>query len=511
MTDVVISGGGPNGLMLACELALAGVHPIVLERLPERAVLPKANGLVGRVVQALDYRGLHESFSGNPALPHPVPFFQFGALMLDMSTLDHNGLYILPIPQRRMEELLEKRAHELGVEIRRGHELTDFTQDGDSVTVEVRGPDGLYQLTTKFLVGADGGRSVVRKRAGIGFPGITDDGFTTRTGQVSIAEPVAVPGTGELEVDGFGRLYPGTYTRTEHGVFAFGMFQPGLYRVAVVEWGQSPLGDTEDMPMEEFRAAVKRVLGGDLPMAEPRDGAPSALFRSATGANSRIAERYRDGRVLLVGDSAHVQSGVGGPGLNLGLQDALNLGWKLAAEVRGDAPEGLLDTYESERRPVGERVIMHSRAQTALLSGGPNITALRQVFDELLRDQTAVRRVSDLMSGADTRYDMKSTAHPLTGGWMPDLALHNGSRVGELMRSARPVLLDLADRGDLVAAVGGEADIVSTSCDDRPADAVLIRPDGYVAWATGSANKSDADRSDAVEGLRRAVRTWIRR
>ena len=341
----------------------------------------------------------------------------------------------------------------------------------------------------------------------------TDDGFTIRTGQVSIAEPVAVPGAGELEVDGFGRLYPGTYTRTEHGVFAFGMFQPGLYRVAVIEWSQSPLGDTEEMPMEEFRAAVQRVLGGDLPMGVPRDGAPSALHRGTTGANSRIAERYRNGRVLLVGDAAHVQSGVGGPGLNLGLQDAINLGWKLAVEVRGDAPPGLL---ESERRPVGERVIMHSRAQTALLSGGPNITALRQVFDELPRDQTAVRRISDLMSGADTHYDMKvGSAHPLTGRWMPDLAPHNGSRVGELMRSARPVLLDLADRGDLVAAVAGRVDVVSTSCDDRPADVVLIRPDGYVAWATGPSDMSDTDMSytdtaDAVEGLCQAVRTWIR-
>jgi 2-polyprenyl-6-methoxyphenol hydroxylase-like FAD-dependent oxidoreductase len=497
--DVVIVGGGPNGLLLACELALSGVRPVVLERLPEPSTTPKANGLVGRVVQALDYRGLYEPFSGRDAAPRPAPFFQFGALYLDMSTMDDNALYALPVPQRRMEELLEKRALELGVEIRREHKVVELNQDADQVTLDVRGPDGLHRLTAKFVVGADGSRSLVRKRAGIGFPGVTDDGFTTRMAQVAIAAPVA-QADGRLEVPGLGTLYPATFTRTEHGVFAFGMFQPGVYRVSVIEWGRSALGDSTEMPLEELREATARVLGSALPISALPGEHPSLSTRSATGMNSRLADRYRKGRVLLVGDAAHVQSGVGGPGLNLGLQDALNLGWKLAAEIQGWAPAGLLDSYQSERRPVGERVIMHSRAQTALLSGGPNITALRQVFEELLRDQSAVRRVSNLMSGADTHYDMRGSTHPMAGKWMPDLAL-GATRVAEVLRPGRPVLLTLADRPDLTAVAAGWAsrvDVVTATAAEPPADAVLIRPDGYVAWAGGP-----------EEGLREALRTWF--
>jgi 2-polyprenyl-6-methoxyphenol hydroxylase-like FAD-dependent oxidoreductase len=188
-TDVVIVGGGPNGLLMACELALAGVHAAVLERLPERATAPKANGLVGRVVQALDYRGLYQRFSGSSGPPVPVPGFQFGALPLDLSALDGNALYALPIPQRRMEELLEQHARDLGTEIRRGHELITLDQNADLVTADVRGPDGRYELTAKFLVGADGGHSIVRKCCGIGFPGITDRGFVSRSGRVAIHPP----------------------------------------------------------------------------------------------------------------------------------------------------------------------------------------------------------------------------------------------------------------------------------------------------------------------------------
>lgn len=498
-TDVVIVGGGPNGLLLACELALSGVRPIVLERLAEPSTTPKANGLVGRVVQALDYRGLYEPFSGSGAAPEPTPFFQFGALHLDMSTMDGNALYALPVPQRTMEELLEKRAHGLGVEIRREHKVVELNQDAERVALDVRGPDGLYRLTAKFAVGADGARSVVRKRSGIGFPGFTDEGFTTRMAQVAVASPVAKD-NGQLEVPGLGALHPATFTRTEHGVFAFGTFQPGVYRIAVIEWGRSPLGDSTEMPLEELREATARVLGSPLPVSALPEEYPKLSTRATTGMNSRLADRYRKGRVLLVGDAAHVQSGVGGPGLNLGLQDSLNLGWKLAAEVSGWAPDGLLDSYQSERRPVGERVIMHSRAQTALLSGGPNITALRQVFDELLRDQNNVRHISDLMSGADTHYDMRGSTHPMTGRWMPDLPL-GPTRVAEVLRPGRPVLLVLADRADLVDAAAGWAarvDVVAATTARPPADAVLIRPDGYVAWAGGPA-----------DGLPQALRTWF--
>jgi 2-polyprenyl-6-methoxyphenol hydroxylase-like FAD-dependent oxidoreductase len=507
--DVVIVGGGPCGLLLACELALGGARPVVLERAPEPAAEPRANGLVGRVVQALDYRGLYERLTGSLGPPAPAPFFPFGALTLNLTALEGNALYTLPVPQRRLEKLLGQRALELGVEIRRGHEVTAVRQDADRVTAEVRGPDGPYRLAARFLAGADGGHSLVRGQAGIGFPGLTDDGFVSRSGQVVIAPPVAVLGTGDLYVaGGAGRLASGSFTRTETGVFAFGMFQPGLYRIAVYEWGQPPAPESMSTPVAELRAAASRVLGGDVPMSEPATGYQG---RTRTGANSRLADRYRAGRVFLVGDAAHVQSGVGGPALNLGLQDALNLGWKLAAAVRGQAPDGLLDTYHRERHPAGERVIMQSRAQLALLSPGLNATALRELFAELLGDPGTVRRISDLMSGADICYDMGAAApaHPMAGRWVPDLALDldgRPTRVARLLHPAQAVLLDLAGRADLAAAAAPWADrvdVVTATAAAAPAEAILIRPDGYVAWADGP------QAPGGPAALREALVTWF--
>jgi 2-polyprenyl-6-methoxyphenol hydroxylase-like FAD-dependent oxidoreductase len=494
-TDVLIAGGGPNGLLLACELALAGVRPVVLERLPEPTTEPRANGLVGQVVQLLDYRGLFQRFSGAPR-PTPVPAYQFGGLPLDLGRLDPNPLYALPVPQRRMEQLLEARARELGVEIRREHEVTGLSQDDDGVTVEVCGPDGDRRLRARYLVGADGGRSLVRRLVGIDFPGITDDTFVSRSGTVAIPASHTVPGTGEITGPGLSRLRPFTFNRTPTGVFAFGMFQPGAYRITALEWNQPGAGPEGPMEIEELRSAVGRVLGLDVPMTGV-DG-----LRRRPGINSRQADRYRAGRVFLVGDAAHVHSGVGGPGLNLGMQDAVNLGWKLAAQVRGWAPPGLLDTYERERQPVGERVIMHTRAQMALLSPGDNITALRDLFGELLADVANTRRIAELMSGAEIRYG--ADAHPLAGRWMPDLPLRGPvSRVAELFRTARPVLLDLAgdtDLRELADPWTDRVEVVGASCDTPPADAVLIRPDGYVVWA-GAAG--------ATAGLREALTRWF--
>ncbi|MFL6144900.1 MAG: FAD-dependent monooxygenase [Labedaea sp.] len=481
-TDIVVVGGGPNGLLTACELALAGVRPVVLERLPERSTMPKANGLVGRVVIALHYRGLYRLFSQNEGEPRPVPGFQFGALHYDLSGVDDNPMHVLPIPQSRIEELLERRAAELGVDIRRGHEVTGLSQRHDAVTVEVHGPESGYQLSAHYLVGADGGRSTVRKLAGIDFPGTSEEGFIGRSGQVGIQPSVTIAGTGELEVAGFGRLRPATFTRTDRGLFAYGMFQPGVYRVSVHEWGQEPLPDSESIPLEELSAAAGRVLGGDLPMTAPPDGHPLRLTRTTT-AQSRQADRYRSGRVFLVGDAAHVHSGIGGPGLNLGMQDAINLAWKLAAACNGWAPAGLLDTYQTERHPVGRRVIMSTRAQAALIGPGPKITALRELLGELFQDTSTTRRVANLMAGADTRYSTGD--HPLTGTWMPNLALDNGSSIASLMHPARPVLLQLAGTAASSITTGwhDRIDIVTASTPRPPADAILIRPDGYVAWA----------------------------
>ncbi|GAA5119980.1 FAD-dependent monooxygenase [Pseudonocardia adelaidensis] len=505
MYDVVIVGAGPNGLLMAGELALAGVDAVVLERLAERSRKPKANGLVGRVVEALDRRGIYELFSGHDGPPHPVPRFIFGAIPLDLTPFPDHSLHALGIPQRRMEELLEERAGELGVPVRRGHEVTGVRQTPDSVAVDVLGPAGPYRLDARYLVAADGGTSGIRKQLGIDFPGTTDTGFVSRSGRVGIAAPVALD-TGELDVPGHGRLAPAMFLRTGTGVFAFAMVEPGCYRVSAFEWGEEGVEDADEIPLEELTAALHRVLGTRLPLTPLPDGQPYDRRRHV-GVNSRQADRYRDGRVFLVGDAAHVHSAVGGPGLNLGMQDVLNLGWKLAAAVHGTAPAGLLDTYENERRPAGERVIMHSRAQSALLSPGADITALRSLVTELLADTTATRRIADLMAGADLHYPARfdGPAHPLTRRWAPDLPLRvdgRETRVAELLRAARPVLLDLAGRADLTAAARGwtdRVDVVTATTPEPPADALLVRPDGYVAWA----GEHDAD------GLRQALGAWF--
>jgi 2-polyprenyl-6-methoxyphenol hydroxylase-like FAD-dependent oxidoreductase len=504
--DVVIVGAGPNGLLMASELALAGVHAVVLDRLPAPSSRPKANGLVGQVVEALDRRGLYELFSGHDGPPRPAPRFMFGALPMELTQFPDHSLHALPIPQRRLEELLAERAHALGVRIRRGHDMTAVVQSADTVTVDVLGPTGPYRLDTRYLVAADGGTSAVRRQLGIGFPGITDNGFVSRAGHVGIAAPVAGSETGELDVPGIGRLCPASFLRTGTGLFAYGMLEPGYYRVSAFEWGETGVEDSDDIPLEELAAALHRVLGTELPLTPPPDGRPYHL-RRLVGVNSRQADRYRAGQVFLVGDAAHVHSAIGGPGLNLGMQDVLNLGWKLAAAVHGWAPADLLDTYESERRPAGRRVIMHTRAQMALLSPGANTTALRELFSELLDDTGTTRRVADLMAGADLRYPacQDGPVHPLTGRWAPELPLRVGgrvTRVAELLRAARPVLLDLAGRPDLTAAAGAWADrvdIVAATTPDAPADALLLRPDGYVAWAD----------DHGATGLRRALHTWI--
>jgi 2-polyprenyl-6-methoxyphenol hydroxylase-like FAD-dependent oxidoreductase len=421
----------------------------------------------------------------------------FGAMPLDLGRLEVNPLTILPVPQRRMEEVLEERAAELGVEIRRGHEVIGLSQDETGVTVQVRGPDGEYPITAEYLVGADGGSSTVRKLTGIGFPGRTTVDSVARAAHVALPESAIVDG--QLQVEGYGSLASASFTRTEHGVFVFAVLEPGKPIMTTIEWGPAP-GDDVEMTVEELRESVRRVLGADVPISVPQFDGPKML-RRLSGGNTRIAEKYREGRVFLVGDAAHVHSAMGGPALNLGIQDAANLGWKLAAQVNGWAPEWLLDTYEQERKPLAERVVMHTQAQSALVAPGGEVTSLRELFGELLRSDDTLKHIAETMAGADLRYDV-GNAHPLAGKFVPDIPLANGSRIAELTHSGRPLLLDFAGSAGLAEIAGGwrdRVDVVTVEAVQPPAKVLLVRPDGYVAWAG----------DDVHDGLYESLISWF--
>ncbi|MFG1619720.1 FAD-dependent monooxygenase [Nonomuraea wenchangensis] len=503
-TDVIIVGAGPTGLMLAAELRLAGVRPLVLERQPHRRDTPKAGGLGGQILELLRYRGLLERFEAACTGPRPPARFPFGGVHLDLTQLADPPLHALPLPQQQLEQLLDDRAGELDAEIRRGHEVTGISQDDTAVTVDVLGPDGPYQVSARYLVGCDGARSRVRDRAGIGFPG-TVYPEVNRLAQVTLPGTVTVLANGDLDVPGFGTISAG-FTRTDHGLFGIGS-SPGSQSVSLytIEDENAEYDDDVPMTVPELQDSIHRVLGARLPVAE-------ATRLSRFTFKARQADRYRNGRILLAGDAAHLFPATG-VALNAGLLDAVNLAWKLAADLHGQAPAGLLDTYHAERHFAGSRTMLHTRAQVALRRGHDAAAeALREVFTELLTDEQPLRRMGALVAGTDLRYPMPGSAHhPLSGTFAPDLALHTGqgtTSVAELMHAARPVLLDLADRPELRRTARDHEhliDIHTAKTHDRPADALLIRPDGYVAWAAGLDESPDS----ATPALREALAVWF--
>jgi 2-polyprenyl-6-methoxyphenol hydroxylase-like FAD-dependent oxidoreductase len=476
--DVVIAGAGPNGLMLACELALAGVNPVVLEPRTAPSAEQRANGIVGQVVRVLHRRGLLERLTGDPQPPRPAPQFTFAAFPLSLSELADNPVHGVMVPQQRLEAMLVERATELGVEIRGGHSLTGLDQKDDLVVIDAIGPDGPYRLQARYLVGADGGRSATRKLAGIAFPGVTNDSSVSLSGHVSVPPEFRDEATGGLDVPGYGVIRPFTHHRNERGLVAFIPWRDGRLLLSVS--GRDLPTDDEPLTVEKIRTALSHVLGGpDVPLGAPTGPGPHTL-RRLTGGNTRIADRYRSGRVLLVGDAAHVHSAIGGPGLNLGLQDTVNLGWKLAATIKGWAPDGLLDTYESERRPAGVRVNMQTQAQAVLIGPGPEVTALRSLVGELLTEPVVLRRIAGLISGADVRYDVGS-ASPLAGYLSPGL--------GPAQRDGRAVMVDTTGTlGTTVSPWRDRVDVVDVPVPG--ATAMLVRPDGYVAWASDEASPS---------------------
>ncbi|MGW3345581.1 FAD-dependent monooxygenase [Nonomuraea rubra] len=477
MDPVIVVGAGPTGLWLAAELRLHDVPVTVLETREERDPHSKAVTVHPRTLEVLAMRGIAGRFL---AAGMPIPTGHFGSLprRLDFGVLDTAYPFTLFLPQADTERLLEEHARELGATVLRGHRVTGLEEHADMVSVLVAGPDGPYRLRACYLAGCDGTRSTVRQAAGIGFPG-TDPTVWGWLGDVVLDDPPAGP----LSVSG-----------GDGGVMVVPL-PGGVHRFVGVTADDLRPGRPGELTMEELRAKVARVLGTDFGMHDPR-------WLSRFGNAARQAEQYRKGRIVLAGDAAHMHFPAGGVGLNVGVQDAANLGWKLAATVRGAAPDGLLGTYHAERHPVGAELLRHTMAQTALMTAiSDDGQALRSLLGSLLAEVPELSRtLAERLAALDVRYAPAGPAHPLAGTRAPDLPLAGGGTLYGLMHAGRHVLLDLtaedasgaegpglphADRDPwLPHADRHRARLADPGGAWAGVRAALVRPDGHVAWAS---------------------------
>ncbi|WP_298457295.1 rifampin monooxygenase [uncultured Cellulomonas sp.] len=465
--DVVVVGAGPTGLMLAAELRLHGAGVLVLDREPSPTEVVRALGLHVRSIEVMDQRGLLERFLEH-GTQHPLGGFA-GIPAPPPADLDTAHPYILAIPQPVTDRILAGHATALGADVRRGVGLVDLRQDDDGVTADLTDGTG---VRSRYLVGCDGGRSTVRRLVGVGFPG-EPSRVDTLLGEMELSAPPHEVAAVVAEV------------RRTQLRFGAGPLGDGRYRVVVPADGVA--GDRAAPPtFEELTRRLRAVAGTDL-------GAHSPRWLSRFGDGTRLVERYRTGRVLLAGDAAHVHPPAGGQGLNLGVQDAFNLGWKLAAEVDGWAPEGLLDSYHAERHPVAADVLDLTRAQMELMSTEPGARAVRQVLADLMGLEEVNRRLVERVTAIGIRYDV-GEGHRRLGLRMRDLRLGRGHLYG-LMHAGRGVLLDRTgrlsaagwqDRVDHVVDVMDDVvdGVVDHVGDVEPLDvpAALLRPDGHVVW-----------------------------
>ncbi len=477
---VVIAGGGPTGMMLAAELALAKVDVAVVERRPDHALVgSRAGGIHSRTIEVLDQRGIAERFLTEGQVAQAA---MMGSTVLDMSDFPTRHPYALGIWQNQIERILAAWVAELPVRIYYGCEVTDFAQDDTGVDVELSGG---RSLRAQYLVGCDGGRSVIRRAAGIEFPGWD----ATRSNLIAEVEVTEEPPQGiRHDATGIHGLH-----RLEDGK---------TFRVIVTE---QQLGPSSEPTLRDLSEALVAVYGTDFGIHAP-------TWISRFTDMTRQAAAYRAGRVLLAGDSAHVHYPAGGQGLSLGVQDSVNLGWKLAQVVNGTSPESLLDTYQDERHPVAARALQHTMAQGVLQRPDDRIKALVDMVSELAIMDEPRKRLAGIISGLDIHYDL-GEGHPLLGRRMPDLDLVSPDgplRVFTLLHDAKPVLLNLgepsglditpwADRVQLLdAEYVGPWELPVLGAVTAPT-AVLIRPDGYVAWV--------GDGTDT--GLPDALITWF--